>query len=182
MAEEANDQHQIAIILNALGVERLLVGDYDRAKDSLSQAATICQRLGNRIIGAYTSGNQGFVAMKQGNYSCAFELLSETILILQDMGDKEDAIWCLEPIAFIAKEQRFPEKTARLLGASESLRKEIDVIRSQPRQTDYDKYLAETRNQLGEAIFEAAWVEGCAMSYEQAIAYAVDKSSKRSGA
>lgn len=111
--------------------------------------------------------------MKQGDYSRAFALLAEAILILQELGDKESSILCLEPIAFMALEQRFPERAARLLGASESLRKTLGVTRAQPLQADYERYTACAQSQLDKAAFEAAWAEGCAMTYEKAIAYAV---------
>jgi predicted ATPase/transcriptional regulator with XRE-family HTH domain len=173
LAQEANDENQAAILLNALGDEFVAIDDYDRAEDCFNQCATICHRLGNRIIEAYVSGNRGYMAMKQGNYSRAFTLLAETILILQELGDKENAILCLEPMAFMALERHFPERAARLLGAGELLRQTLGVTRAQPLQADYERYTTSVRSHLDKAAFEAAWAEGSAMTYEQAIAYAV---------
>lgn len=173
LAEEANDENQAAILLNALGDEYVAIGDYDQAEDCFSLCAAICHRLGNRIIAAYVSGNRGYMAMKQGDYPRAFSLLAETILNLQELGDKENAILCLEPMAFMALEQHFPERAARLLGADESLRKTLGAARAKPLQAEYESYTACVQSQLDKAAFETAWAEGCAMTYEQAIAYAV---------
>ena len=152
------------------------MGDYDQAENYFSMAAKICQRVGNRLIGAYVSANRGSIAIKQGNYAQAFDLLAEAIQVLQEMGDKEDVILCFEPLAFMALEQNLPIRAARLLGASEALRKELGVIRSQPLQVDFEKCVASIHSQLDEVRFEIAWSEGRAMTYEQAIASALDRS------
>jgi len=173
LAREANDENQIANLLNAIGDEYVIKGDYDHAEDCFSQGAKICKKLGNRIIGAFISGNRGLIACKHGNYAQAFDMLVETILVLQEIGDKEEAILCLEPMALIALEQHFPEKAARLLGAAESLRKALGVIHSQPLQVDFETWTGNVRSQLDEASFEANWTVGSAMTYEEAITLAL---------
>ena len=114
--------------------------------------------------------------MKKGNYRQAFDLFSEAMSILQQLGDKENAILCLEAFAYIAKGWRFSDRAARLLGADETLRKVTGFTRSQPMQADYDSTTAELISQLGKHAFEAAWAEGSKMTYDQAITYAVDRS------
>jgi predicted ATPase/transcriptional regulator with XRE-family HTH domain len=173
LAREANDENQVANLLNAIGDEYMLLGDFDRAENFFSLAAEICRRLGNRLVGAYVSGNRGLIAIKNGNYTLAIGLLVESIRVLQEMGDKEEVILCFEPMAFMALEQRCPERAVKLLGADESLRQTLGVIRSQPLQADFDGYLADARKQLGASAFQAAWEAGSRMTFEQAVAYAV---------
>jgi tetratricopeptide (TPR) repeat protein len=175
LARQTDDENQIAKLMASTGYEYVLLGDYDRAEDWFTQAEPICQRLSNRMIATFITANRGFIAMKKGNYPWAFDLLAESILVLQELGDKEEAISYFEPMALIAKELGFPDRAARLLGASESLHKSIGVIRSQPLQKDYNLYIASVHNQLGEPAFKAAWAEGSKMTYEQALAYAVAK-------
>ncbi len=176
LARETSDDNQVAKLLNAIGDEYMILGNYDRAEEFLAEAALISQRLGNRIIAAFVSANRGYIALKQGNHDRALFLLTETIQVFHELGDKEDAILCLEPIASIALEQHFPERAARLLGASNMQLSALGVIRSQPIQVDYDACHAEVRGQLNDAAFEEAWAGGSMMTYEQAIAYAVDPS------
>jgi hypothetical protein len=38
-----------------------------------------------------------------------------------------------------------------------------------------EDYISAARQQLGEIAFQALWEEGCAMSLEEAVAYALDE-------
>ncbi len=98
------------------------------------------------------------------------------MIVVQELGDQENAILCLEAFAYLAQSCSLPERAARLLGANETLRRAIGFARSQPMQADHDSAIAQLTGQLGEAAFQAAWAEGSTMAYGQAIAYAVDRS------
>lgn len=175
LAEQAQDEDQIAKILNALGDEYVIQGDYDLAEACFTRAATICKKLGNRIVGAWVCANRSIIAIKKANYGLAFELLSRSISEMQELGDKEDVILCLEPFAYIARELHEPERAIHLFGASETQRKLIGITRSQPLQADYDMNIAALTKQLGETSFKAAWDEGSKMTLDQAVAYAIQR-------
>jgi len=66
-----------------------------------------------------------------------------------------------------------PERAARLLGASEALHDALGLGPTISDQHEINGYVAAVRAQLDEAVFEAAWAEGRAMSLEEAIAYAL---------
>ena len=46
----------------------------------------------------------------------------------------------------------------------------------------YQRTKASVRSQLGEEAFETAWAEGRAMTFEQAVAYALDEDNEASRA
>jgi predicted ATPase/class 3 adenylate cyclase/Tfp pilus assembly protein PilF len=177
LARTLGDDDYVGWILNNMGEVYAHQDDYNRAEAYYAEGEPIFQRLGNRTGVAYISGNRGVVAFKQGDFTRAFDLLATTINNLQELGQKEYTILFVERLAVIAKEMRHPERAARLLSASESLYKAIGVARPPVDKIEYEACLRAVRSQLGEAAFAAAWSEGSTMSFEQVVAYALDKSN-----
>jgi predicted ATPase/class 3 adenylate cyclase/DNA-binding CsgD family transcriptional regulator len=79
-----------------------------------------------------------------------------------------DALECLAALAA----DNAPENAARLLGAAESMRQRHGEKRIPMFQAMYDAMLSSVRDILGENHFDAAWLEGTALSTTAAIAYA----------
>ncbi len=73
----------------------------------------------------------------------------------------------------LALEQHLSDRAARLLSAREALRKAVGLARTPVDQIGYDACLAGARGQLDGAPFAAAWAEGDAMAFEQAVTYAL---------
>ncbi len=176
LAEQAGDEDHSANLLNNLGDEYMTAGKYEQAEDCFGRAAIISAKLGNRIVSTYIAGNRGAIALKKGTCRQAFDLFCEAMSVLQEMGDKENAILCLDAFAYVAQACGLLERSARLMGACETLRTALGFIRSQPMQAEHDNAISELQSLLGETAFQAAWGEGSAMPFERAISYAVDKS------
>jgi len=64
-------------------------------------------------------------------------------------------------------------RAARLGGAASALRESIGSPRSPAEQEEIDQQVAAVREALGEAAFAAAWDAGRAMTWEQAVEYAL---------
>jgi DNA-binding CsgD family transcriptional regulator len=80
-----------------------------------------------------------------------------------------DIFECLAGLA--TRDGNHPE-AARLLGAAQGLRQGIGVVRFKIHDAAYEASVAELRNSMDEAAFDAAWAEGAVLSIEEAIAYA----------
>jgi predicted ATPase/DNA-binding SARP family transcriptional activator len=70
--------------------------------------------------------------------------------------------------------QRNFEKTTRLLGASEALRRKMGAVIHPVDQPDYDKHIELLKNQMSTENFESAWSKGANMSIEEAYEYALE--------
>lgn len=81
----------------------------------------------------------------------------------------DDALECLARLAVDDGNHRH---AARLMGAAEALRGRMTHPRFPMYQSAYEAAVVEARKALGENDFDAAWVEGAALSTEEAIAYA----------
>jgi predicted ATPase/Tfp pilus assembly protein PilF len=177
LARAVDDDHTLGIILTNLGEVYAHQSDCDRAEACYAEAEAIYTRLGNRAGVADVTRNRGVLALKQHDYARAFDLLAQTIAAFQEMDDMEYTIMAMEGLAAVAQEQHRCDRAARLLSASESLRKAIGVARTPVDQQDYDACLTSARSQLDDAAFTAAWAEGSMTAFEQAVAYAVSDPS-----
>ena len=66
------------------------------------------------------------------------------------------------------------EIAARLFGAQARFRDAIHRPQTPAKQSDWENKLAEIGSSLGTERFTAAWEQGRAMTWEQAIAYALE--------
>jgi hypothetical protein len=67
-----------------------------------------------------------------------------------------------------------PERAARLLGAVQALRDAIGAPVPPEYRAAYERTAAAARAALGEEAFTAAWAAGRTLSWEQAVAYALE--------
>ena len=68
------------------------------------------------------------------------------------------------------------ERSAHLFGAAEGLHEAVGVpvyIYYEPHRSLYERTVTAVRSRLGEAAFEEARADGRAMTFEQAVAYAL---------
>ena len=76
----------------------------------------------------------------------------------------------------MARAENDTNRAARLFGAAESLHKIVGPRLSPVDHHDHARVVAEVRSTLGEDAFAAAWAEGRAMTWGQAVAYALRES------
>jgi DNA-binding CsgD family transcriptional regulator len=81
-----------------------------------------------------------------------------------------DAFECLAQLAADADSHR---EAARLLGAAQTLREYVGSVRLKVFDAEYDALVTRLRNAMDDSDFEASWVEGAALSTDEAIAYAL---------
>jgi hypothetical protein len=93
------------------------------------------------------------------------------------VGDKRRVAGPLEDLAKIACTQGKPERAARLFGAAEALREAIGNPLSVREREDHDRDVDAVREGLVQETFAAAWAEGRAMTLDQAIAYALERTA-----
>jgi predicted ATPase/class 3 adenylate cyclase/DNA-binding CsgD family transcriptional regulator len=78
----------------------------------------------------------------------------------------------LECLAVLADQDGSTREAARLLGAAHMIRQRMGLVRFKAHDARYQAPVAALREAMGEKDFDAAWVEGSAMSTEEAISYA----------
>ena len=91
-----------------------------------------------------------------------------------DVGNKQPAACALTAFAGLAVVAGQTERAARLLGAAEGLLSTTGIQMDPTDRADFDHVAAQVRAGLDEPTLAALWVEGKALSLDQAAVYALD--------
>jgi len=113
------------------------------------------------------------VAMAQGEPQQAERDAFDALAMTTDMQAHLLTPDLLECLGMLATENGSHREAARLIGAADGLRRRIGVVRFKIHQSSHEACVAELRNALGEADFDAAWAEGADLSTQEATAYAL---------
>ena len=136
----------------------------------------MARRLGERLGTYITLYNLAQVALSRGDHDGAVSLFEEGIALSEEVGDRANLAYCLEGLATVAGVRGEEERSARLIGAAEGLHEAVGVpvyVYYEPDRSVYERTVAAVRSQMGEEAFEEARAHGRAMSFEQAVAYAL---------
>jgi predicted ATPase/class 3 adenylate cyclase/Tfp pilus assembly protein PilF len=170
---ELEDKQGIAISLNNLGILAYDQGDYVAARVQFEESLTIKRELGDKAGIATSLMNLGNAAYNLGDNVGARALYEESLTLYRKLEHKRGIAYCLDASASLNSQDQQERLAARLWGAATALREEIGVPRLSQDQERVDRKMAEVQSALGEAAFTAAWKEGRAMTWEQAVALAL---------
>jgi tetratricopeptide (TPR) repeat protein len=170
---ELDDRLGTGMLLNNLGIIAQEQGDYSIAKSLFEQSLEIKRQLGDRLGEAISLHCLARVACQQANYANALTLCQESLEIESELQDKLGIADCLEGLAEVACRMKKPNQAARLLGASEIVRETYGIPIFSIQRGHYEGVVAEIRGLLTPKQFDAAWMEGREMSFEEAVAYAL---------
>jgi predicted ATPase len=152
-------------------------GQVDVARAHALSALAVAQELRDPSLMYIATFHLGDVELCAGNLMEAQQHHRQTILACQEFGQFALAAHELESFAYIAQAQNQPVRAARLLGAAEAVQKSIgtSAIGVERLQDEYQKAVAWLQSQLDESALAAIWSEGCALTMDQAISYAVEQ-------
>ena len=80
----------------------------------------------------------------------------------------------LDSLAGLAAHQRHPKRALRLAAAGETLRTSIGIVHPPVTQAWVDEILKPAWQILDRATANKSWAEGQALTWEQAVAYALE--------
>lgn len=162
--------------------ELVNLGDIFHAQRELSAAdsfyresTTIARRLKDQWGLAYAIKGLADVAFEQGDFSTASSHYEECLVLFQKGADYAGLPFALESVAALARAKNQLEKAARIFGAADALRKRTHTPLPPPNQNTHQMNLSILQQQLDPATFAMAWMEGSAMTIDQAITYALEK-------
>jgi tetratricopeptide (TPR) repeat protein len=152
-------------------------GDPDLARALLEESLTIHQELGHKGGMASWLVNLGSLAWQKGDCATSWSCLAECLRLCLALGDKRSTASVLEGCAGLAQAQQQPQRAVRLYGASDALGAALGVPLPPNERAEVDRLLAALRATLGEAAFDSAWSAGRALTWEQAIHYALEENA-----
>lgn len=179
---------QSAAIARKLGNKLILgnclqwLGDIARRQQDLTacrrayeEALIVARDLGNPTRIATASLRLGILANCDGQPADAKALLLEGLTLLQALGDLWHIAGALAELGLVAQALGQPDRSVRLFAAAEQTRQQIGAQLPPEDGERQQRILIELRAAVGDdAEFDHAWQQGHAMSWKDAIQYALE--------
>jgi predicted ATPase/DNA-binding XRE family transcriptional regulator len=179
IGREIGDIAGIRTSLRNLGITAFGLGNYKRATTFLDQSLALAREQNDKVNIAANLSDLAYAVLLQGNDRRAQLLFKESLLLNQQIGQMDYVADCLEGLAGVAAVQGQPCRTACLFGATAMLRNTIGVPLPPLSREMNNRHLTIAKTSLSKATFAAAWAKGEAMTLEQAVAYALEKTNER---
>jgi len=165
--------------LSCLAHAALGEGNLDQACRLTEEALDAFRQIGDKWgMGQHICDLALFRAL-DGRYSETHTICVEGITIFEELGDRLGGACCIGTLAAVYSVQGQGERAVRLWGALEGLLESVGA----PLQSIYsgfrDRYVYSLKESLGQDVFHTALSEGRAMSFAQAIQYALQKLTAR---
>jgi non-specific serine/threonine protein kinase len=171
--KELDDRRGIAQILNAKGELARLQSEYETAGEFYEESLALSRELGDRFGISKSLHNLAYVVQHQGDYQRAAMLFKEDLITSQEVGDKVSTALAVAGLAGIAGLTKEPKRAARLFGAVQTALATLGIILDAIDRSDLDRDIQMVKTQLDPTEFATLWEEGCTMSLERAIEYAL---------
>jgi tetratricopeptide (TPR) repeat protein len=169
---EHGDAWTSAHILNHMAVAPLRRGDYARASEYAREALTLTEQTGDRLAAQTALQILARAAWASGAREEARRHFQASLVIASELADRVNVAYCLRGLAAGAE----PRCAARLLGAAESLLEAAGVpLYAWADHEPHQRAEETARAGLGEQAYTTAHVEGRAMTFEEAVAYALGR-------
>jgi predicted ATPase/class 3 adenylate cyclase len=152
----------------------LLMGEYEKAKTLALSARKMNRQVGKQEWEALSIDFQTRAVRELGDQVEARVLQRESLRVKQRIGDKLGIAASLALVGGLAAAAAEAEKAVRFLGAGERLREELGSPPRHSERVRYDHDVSAARAALDEATFVRAWSEGRAVSWDRALAEALD--------
>jgi predicted ATPase/DNA-binding SARP family transcriptional activator len=155
-----------------LGGVACLQGEYEAAEDYAQESRRVFQEIGDLLNLADATILLGTIAYRQANYSLAHTFYGDGLRCASQVGHSQAAVAALEGMTLLALAVNRDERAARLAGAAEKLREEVDARPSPLYAESFQAGLAVLRGRLGETGFTSARDRGRRMTPAQVVEYA----------
>jgi tetratricopeptide (TPR) repeat protein len=175
--EIGNDQ-MVSSVRSHLGVLLLIQGDLDRAAAMMEEGLALARKLGDRLGINNALYLLAQVAQAEGDHGLAACRFEEGVRLSEEMGDRANLGYFLEGLAVVAGVRGEAKRSACLFGAAEGILRAVEAPvyeYYEPNRSLYERVKASVRSRLGEQDFEEAQERGWAMTFEQAVGYALSE-------
>lgn len=166
VAKEIGDRRQLADALCMLALLYLNEEDYTTAQKLLEEGYNDT----DIQTSFYRLADMGRLFTLQGDLTRARQLIEESLAISLQIRNRWFVASCLERLGEIFVAQDRHVQAARFWGAASAIRSAIAAPVPPIEVKQYERAQAQARQQLGEARFKTAWLEGERMTPDQVLA------------
>lgn len=174
VAQQCGSRQKTSSALFFAGEAFYLQGSLEDARHCFEECCRINEVRGSLRSRAYSNVRLGHLRCAQGDLRQASTLFIQALRWLDECHDLAGTSMVLIGLARIAALCSKYERATVLTAAKEKMFIINPIMRYWPMdRTENERTLTLLHAQMDDAAFAAAWAEGCAMSVEQAVAYAL---------
>ena len=173
LLSDVGNVHQLANLLTRAAYAALCLGSERDAADFAARATPIARALDNRFERMINSGNVGLAALLTGETDTASHAFREELTLCREMVVRPVVFEGLRGLAAVAVVHGDDKRAATLVGAADAHRYDQpeDPVEARLDETFFEP----ARTRCGTDAWDAAAREGSALSFEDAIAYALEE-------
>ena len=177
LLSDVGNVHQLANLLTGAAYAALCLGGDHDATDFAARATPIAQALGDRFEQMINSGNLGLAALLTGKTDTASHAFREELTLCREMVVRPVMFEGLRGLAAVAVVHCDTTRAATLVGAAGAHRYDgpEDPVEVRLDETFFEP----ARTRCGTDAWSAAVREGSVLSFEDAIAYALEEPRAR---
>jgi predicted ATPase/DNA-binding SARP family transcriptional activator len=181
LARELGYPQSLATKLHNFGGALLVMGELDRAGALFEESLALTRELNDRPGIGRALGSLGQLAADQGDFARALSLQKESLEEFRQAGHLREISENLADIALALGALGHRADAERLMGASEAARVATRYQLTPADRARIERGLARIRSetQIDPSRLEAAYIEGLAMTLNQAIAAALEAPAAR---
>jgi hypothetical protein len=170
---DVGNVHELADMLTSAAYAALCLGSARDAMDLAARATPIARALASPSVRMINSGNLGLAALLTGQSGTASHAFREELMLCRELVVKPVAFEGLRGLAAVAVVDRDDQRAATLVGAADAHRYETpeDPVEARLDETFFEPASA----RCGIDAWNAAAREGGKLSFEDAIAYALEE-------
>jgi tetratricopeptide (TPR) repeat protein len=169
----ADDRWGIAWSLYDLGYLALVRSQLSTAQALLAEVLPIFYEQGISFGAFRTLLALGHLMRAKSNAVQARQFYGDALHLQRQMHYVLHIADGLEGLAALLAAEQKPAPAVRLFGAAYAHRRSNALTRPYHQNADYERNVALARSQLDGATWDTAWSDGCAMTLEQAVEYAL---------
>lgn len=170
----AGDAGYRSLILTNMGRLAIREGDHLQARMYLEESLSQLEPIGDQQLITFTHGYLGLNAIDSGDLAAARSHLEQAITTARSLDFTFGIAVILMYFAALAAAQSHPVRALHLAGASESLAESAGGTPVRVTKPLVERWLEQSRRELGSKRSAAYRAEGRAMTREQAIEYALN--------
>lgn len=172
---EHEDDWGSSQLLIQLAIVPLRQGDYPRAAELAKEALALTRQTGDRLTANIALHHLAQIAWASDDHGRAARYFREALTMASELADKVDSAYYVQGLAAVAASRGEPRRAARLLGAAEALQEEAGfVLYAHASEELHRRAASAVREELGERAWKKACDEGRAMTFGEAVAYALE--------
>jgi tetratricopeptide (TPR) repeat protein len=158
-----------------LGDVALNRGEVELARTLYEEVVAILRETGDINFLAYAVRRLAQLLWREGEYKKAIALCKESLKLNQQVGSPRGVIGCLVGFAAIAAAQDKYQYAVKLMAVIETQTVYMGITPMYMDQQECDRNLALLRTQLDDKDFSKFWTKGKKMSFDEAIAFALEE-------